>query len=351
VRELTDAEAKVLAVLLGNTASSERDRLRQLNLPRSTYHAVRRRAYAEGWLRDRYVPDPVAFGYPESSLLLQRPFADSSTKWSSLASADPDCVLLWEGSQFALALLFHRTAASAKASRSRLARPDAASSSVLLAPALGSGELPVFFDFEGVWSNVARSVGTLAYPRGLPRMVSGPPEDDRAWNPRSRWAAQELLRRPFGEGAHGRPAHLVGPFGVPGAQRRLIENGAVAHRVFADPARVPPFQGRQAAEVVLVTGLFRDGASSGHLFLTLTRECSVFPFLYAMGGRRVLLGALGQSAGPTNSAPPESRSERSVLAALQAELSEIEIFREESSRLRLTVDHRYDRLAEPGVGG
>ncbi|MCI4345903.1 MAG: hypothetical protein L3K07_04025 [Thermoplasmata archaeon] len=348
MRELTDAEAKVLVVLLGNTAASERDRLRQLGLPRSTYHAVRRRAYTEGWLRDRYVPDPAAFGYPEASLLVQRPFADSGAKWSTLASADPGCVLLWEGAQFGLALLFHPSAKLAKGSRSRLASPETASSSVLLAPVLAEGEFPVYFDFEGIWSNVVRAVGTLAYPRGLPRALSDGAGEGESWTPRSRWAATQLLQRPFGEGAMGRPAHLVGPFGVPGAQRRLIESGTVAHRVLADPARLPPFQGRKPAEVVLATGVLREGSSSGRLFLALTRECRVFPFLFTTAGSRVLLGSLGQPPGAP-AARPASSERTPVMEVLQAHLGGIEIFREDASRLRLTVDHRYDRLLPVGA--
>ncbi|MCI4364377.1 MAG: hypothetical protein L3K13_08835, partial [Thermoplasmata archaeon] len=329
MRELTEAEARVLAVLLGNTAESERDRLRQLGLPRSTYHAVRRRAYAEGWLRDRYIPDPAAFGYPEASVIVQRPFADSSAKWSSLASEDPGCVFLWEGTQFGFAILFHRSEETAKEARLRLASAENASSSLLLAPALTEGELPVYFDFEGIWSNVVRAVGTLAYPRGLPRALSGGAATPEPWSPRRRWAAEQLLGRPFGEGATGRPAHLVGPFGVPGAQRRLIETGWIAHRVLADPARLPPFQGRKPAEVVLASGLLREGSSSGQLFLNLTRECRVFPFLLATAGRRVLLGALGQPPAAPGLAVPGSAGRSSVLDVLQSRLTGIELFRED----------------------
>jgi len=70
VRGLTDAEARVIAVLLAARPDRERERLRLVTVPRSTYHAIRRRAYDEGWLRDRYVPHPVAFGRPFVTFLL-----------------------------------------------------------------------------------------------------------------------------------------------------------------------------------------------------------------------------------------------------------------------------------------
>jgi hypothetical protein len=337
----------VVAVLLANTASNERERLRQLGLPRSTYHAVRRRAYAEGWLRDRYVPDPAALGFPEATVLLVRPFADGQASWAGRAAAQPGAVVVWSGSQFALAVLFHASGAAAREARRQLTEPSTVSGSVLLTPGLAAGELPVYFDHEGAWSNLTGTVGTLAYPRGLPRGHLGESDDSPLSSPRSRWAARELLSRPFAATASGRPAHLVGPFGVPGAQRRLIESGLVVHRVLVDPSRLPPFQGRHAAQVVFVTGEVREGQTPGDLFLALTRECRVFPFLYAISGRRVLLGAVGESGSPGPSASPAGAARRPVLPTLQGSLGGIELFRDESDHLRLVVDHRYDRLAPP----
>ena len=42
VRALTESEARVIAVLLAARPDRERERLHQVQIPRSTYHAVRR---------------------------------------------------------------------------------------------------------------------------------------------------------------------------------------------------------------------------------------------------------------------------------------------------------------------
>lgn len=347
MRALTEAEARVVGALLADTALNERERLHQLGLPRSTYHAVRRRAYSEGWLLDRYVPDPVALGWPAASILLVRPFAEQRSRWAEEVSAEAGAVLLWEGVQFSLAFLFHRSAADGQSARRRLTDPRWVSASIALDPSPTPAGVPVYFDFEGLWRSLTQTPGAWAYPRGLPQGVAERPEDGSIRSPRSRWAARELLRRPFSQTGGGRPAHLVGPFGVPSAQRRLIEQGVIAHRVLVDPARLPAYQSRRPSEVVLLTGELREDRSVGSLFQELTRTCRVFPFLVGVSGSRVLLGALGQTGGRSLEAAVGAPPRPPVLATLEGKLEGIELFREEAEHLTLRLDHRFDRLA-PG---
>lgn len=346
MRMLTEAEAKVLALLLANTARDERERLRQSGLPRSTYHAARRRAYAEGWLEDRYLPSPSLFGYPECTVLVARPFADGAQKLAERWSADPGCVVNWGSSQLAFGTFFHRTPAARQAALRNLQDPDLASSVQAWNPRLEQEGLPVFFDFEGVWGHVSAATGTRAYPRGFPPT---PPElrepDEDPWNPRSRWAAHELLDRPFVAEREGRAGHLVGPLGLPFAMRKLLAGGWVLHRVFALPSAIPPFRGRGLERVVLIRGTLRNGVTPGNLFVTLTRSCRVFPFLYLAEGGRLLLGALGGANGA--GASPTEPERRPVMATLREALEGIEILEETTSNLALHVNHRYDRLRPP----
>jgi hypothetical protein len=347
LRALTDAEAKVLSLLLANTATDERERLRQSGLPRSTYHAARRRAYAEGWLKDRYVPSPTLLRFGETTISLARPFADKSGELAERWGREPGNVLNWMSNQFGLAVFFHRDRKSREAAASRLVDAGLATETMLLHPKLEEHGVPVYFDFEGVWSHLTSTSGTRAYPRGLPPLPEGFRADSPSpWNPRTRWAARELLLRPFEAESQGRAGHLVGPFGLPFAQQRLLGQGWVLHRVLADPARVPGYRGRLMDRVVLIAGELQDGITPDQLFATLTRECRVYPFLYAMDERRVLLGALGQTASAGVDRVTETER-RSVLPTLRQALRGIQILEESAPNIRVSVDHRYDRLTPP----
>jgi hypothetical protein len=343
LRTLTESEARVIAVLLAARPDRERERLRVVGVPRSTYHAVRRRAYEEGWLRDRYIPHPVPLGRPIVSFVLLRPFADRFEEAVQVVSADPGTVVLWTGAQVALAVLFH-----AKGSDSRrltdgiVKRRLAPEPSAVTVPANGP-TVPVYFDFEGLWCNLVGLPGTLAYPHGLGGGMDGSdePESPTPLSAHQWWAVGELLRRPFLAAEQGRGGHLVGPLGLPFSQRRLLQRGWVVHRAILDPSRLPPYQGKAADQVVLISGVPKAGARPEALFATLSRESRVFPFLFVVGTDRWLLGAMGGSAPP----PEELRANRRpVLPTLREFLEGIEIVQEPAAGFRAPVDHRYDRL-------
>ncbi len=352
MRVLTESEARVLSLLLADTAADERSRLRQSGLPRSTYHAARKRAYAEGWLRDRYVPAPTLFGFPEVTIALGRPFADQAQALAERWAGEPGNVLLWVGPAAALGVFFHRTAKESKAAGQRLARPELTASVLALHPRADENGVPAYFDFEGVWSHLSGAGGTQAYPKGLPPLPPQiDPENPGLWNPRRRWAARELLTRPFTAEEQGRAGHLVGTFGLPLAQKALLAQGWVLHRVLAEPANVPPFRGRLMDRVVFITGTLQEGIRPEILFATLCHECRVFPFLYAVDGPHLLIGALGQSLVGPGAEMPETEPRRPVMPTLQQSLQGIQVAEERAGGLRVVVDHRYDRIAPPEVAG
>lgn len=344
MRSLTEAEARVIAVLLGMSSSPERDRLRRSQLPRSTYHAARRRAYDEGWLRDRYVPEPERFGWTHSTVAVARPYADRLDELIRSWSADPGNVLLWASAQLALSVTFHSGEAAARKAAAVLGDRRAASWSFVVPAALDQPSIPVYFDYEGLWSHLAGLSGTVAYPRGMGGVA--PPADGGAppASEHQRWAAGELVHRPFLAAEQGRPGHLIGPFGLPFSQEKLLQNGWVRHRVFLEPSHLPPYRGNLADEVIFVGGELRAQVAPESLFQALTRDCHVFPFLYVVGGGRVLIGAMGRSGAPPASATSTAPGRRPVMATLRAALEGIEIVQESASRLGVRSDHRYDRL-------
>ncbi len=344
MRALTESEARVISVLLAARPDRERERLRQVQIPRSTYHAVRRRAYEEVWLRDRYVPHPVPLGRPYVTFVLARPYADRFEEFASSASADPGNVALWAGTQVALAIFFQVKATDAKRWSARFEEQRFGPAPLTISVHADGPTVPVYFDYEGLWCHLVGLPGTLAYPHGLGGAL---PEEEggTVLTPHRRWAISELLQRPFHGAEEGQGPHLVGPFGLPFAQRKMLARGWVDHRTLLDPARLPPYQGKSPDQVVLLSGAPRSGALPERLFATLTRECRVFPFLFVVGSDRWFLGALGASMPP----PATEVGRRPVLATFREFLEGIEIVQEPADRFVARVDHRYDQLLPPAI--
>ncbi len=341
MRTLTESEARVIAVMLAARPDRERERLRQVEVPRSTYHAIRRRAYEAQWLRDRYIPHPVPVGRPWVTFLLLRPFADRFEDFATAIAADPSTVGLWTGTQVSLAVLFHAGPTDGAKWVKRVDRQRLGAHPLQIDVRADAPTVPVYFDFEGLWCHLVGLPGTLAYPHGLGGELP-PMEGGRAsgLTPHRSWAIGELLHRPFAGAVEGRGDHLVGPFGLPFAQRRMLAKGWVDHRTLLDPARLPPYQGKSPDQVVLLTGSPRPGARPDQLFGVLTRECRVFPFLFVVGQARWLVGALGSASPP----PAADEARRPVLATFREFLENIEIVQEPAGRFVARVDHRYDRL-------
>ncbi|MFZ0699434.1 MAG: hypothetical protein WAN74_04515 [Thermoplasmata archaeon] len=347
MRPLTEAEARVIATLLAARPDRERERLRQAGIPRSTYYTVRRRAYAEGWLHDRYVPDPSRVGYPYATFLVARPFLD---RYADFVNARPAGavteVVLWASPQVSLAVLFHQVRAAGAQEVTRWEHERLLASATRVTVPLAAPSVPVYFDFEGLWDHLAGLEGTSAYPHGLGGSrpdgvgdaLSGPPLTSH-----TRWAFAHLLERPIVAAERGEDGHLLGAFGLPYSERRLFSNGWVTHRVFLEPSRLPPYMGRAADRIHFISGTPRAGARPERLFETLTAKCRVFPFLYVVGEERWLFGALGGSS-PESGPSPAAPHRRPVLGALREAMEDIEIVQDASENFSMAIDHRYDLL-------
>jgi hypothetical protein len=345
VRELTGAEVLTLRTLIAAGQENERERLRQTQLPRSTYHAVRKRAYEEGWLRDRYLPDPLLFGFTHATFALARPFADRADELVRSWDATPGCVLLWRAPVVTFGVFLHRGPAEASKTEEAMRKGDLATEAYTLSAALREPTVPIYFDYEGLFANMAGISGTTSYPRGLggPGSV-GVRRGMTVTSDGLRRTAQELLSHPFTSAETGRPGHLLGPIGLPRSQRRLVEQGWVDRRVLPDLARIPPYQSRVADLCVFVRGELLPGKTASALLLELTDQCRVYPFLLAVHEGRVLIGAQGQSAVGPSQTVITVPSRKPVLPTLQAHMQSIQVVQVRSAELTPVVDHRYDRL-------
>lgn len=341
-RSLTQAEATVVSALLAARPERERERLRQLGIPRSTYYAVRRRAYVEGWLKDRYIPDPGCLGRPYASFVVARPFAERVQELADPSGPLGAPTVLWASPQLAFAVFFHAELADAARVGEHWTREHRVASEVTVTADVRGPSIPVYFDFEGAWDHMARVQGTLAYPHGLGGALASD-EEAAPLTPHTVWALSNLLARPFRPQQGGEDGHQTGVFGLPFSERRLLTRGWVSHRVLLNPATVPAYPGRAGDRLFLIIGEPKPGAKPESLFARLTRECRVFPFLYVVGRQRWLIGALGGEPAAPN-ADDDRRERVPVLPTLTEAMEGIQIFQEPLSALSMISDHRYDLL-------
>jgi hypothetical protein len=350
MRALTEAEARLIRALLAAPGDSEREFLDETKLPRSTYHAVRKRVYDEGWLRIRFAPHPLCFDLPLVTIAIAHPFADSSVALMERWSRPESNVILWGGSGLVFAVYLHHNRDEARRLTSGLVDDVMRPRSFFLTTGTGAETMPVYFDFEGVWSHLAGIPGSSQYPRSLsPPFPPGSHTPTGSPSTGLRRAARNLILRPIVADHEGRSGHFLGLLGLTRPEHRLLDDGWVFRRVLPDFGVLPPFQDHRADQVVFVRGELLEGKSSAGLLKALTEKCRVYPFLLAQDETSVVVGTVGQS-GPVRMQPNGDRP--SVLATLQEYARRIEVDSEWVAGLTPVVDHRYDRVLadEPGTG-
>ncbi len=343
---LNGSEARVLQALLAAGEESERERLRRLLLPRSTFHVARRKIYAHRWVRDVYVPDARALGFPYLTLAFGQPHAES---WTALADAwagQGTVPLLWASPTAVLALGFHADLAGAESAGQRLAKSDAQETFVLTTTA-DPAAVPVFFDFEAGWSKYAGLPGLFGYPRGLgaterPFRTAGAPA-----SPQERAAMRSLLTESIGANAEGRPYPNSSPLLFPRSVQRMIRDERIQHRPVPDFVRLPPLRTGSIGQVVIFHGELVPGRSGAELLSALIADCQVFPFLFAQDRVRVLFAALARTPGRSEALPAPMPAPRPLLPTLSVYLRRIGFVREWTEQLRAHVDHDYARLLGP----
>ncbi len=342
MRALTEAEARLIRALLAAPGDSERELLEETRLPRSTYHAVRKRVHDEGWLRTRFIPHPACFDLPIATFAIAHPFADSAVQLMERWSRPESNVVLWGGASLVFAVYLHHSKEEARRLSSGLVDDSMRSRSFFLSTGTGTGDVPVYFDFEGVWSHLAGIPGSSKYPRPLsPPYPPGSHVPTGAPSPGLRRAARNLVLRPILADLEGRAGHFLGLLGLTRPEHRLLEDGWVFRRLLPDFRALPPYQERRADQMVFVRGELLPGKEPAALIRALTEQCRVYPFLLAGDGQSLVVGTVGQS-GPT--APAGDATRPSVLGTLQEYLRRIEVDSDWVTSLAPVVDHRYDRV-------
>ncbi len=349
---LTDAEARVVWSALALPGAAERARLDGSGLASSTYHAARRRAYAEGWLRDRYVPDPVAFGYPVATFVLGRPYAEQIHAVGRRWGATEGAALIWTGTPMALGVFFHPNVAASHRAMERLQAVLPLRDVSTLTVDLSEHRIPVYFDYEGAWARIAGIPVSPSYPVGLGYGAGISMEDSAPRRPvpdRYRPTAFELLERSFTPAEPG-AIRLLGFGGLDRRQRDLLEGGYLRPRSFLDPSAVPEYRGRQIDQVFLVTGEMRDHTEPTAVLSELRASFHASPFLFVADGTKVLVGLVGHSGAPPPSAASGDAPSAPVGSLLRDAVGRwmhrVDLYREEATTLRTIVDHRYSFLAK-----
>lgn len=337
MKELSPAEYRTALAVLALPGATERERILSSGLPSSTYNLARKRIYQEGWIEDRFVPNPGATGFGAVEVVLRRVTFSDRESWEKRYASDPSCALLWSGVHALLGVFFRPEAGEAPRAEGR----DGVSPATLsVRVSRTGGECPVYLDFSGCWSRFGRYRPPGAYPGGL---------DPRAPTeaPRVLAACQSALVRhgelspsPAEEGG----ASWINVLRLPRSQRRAVERGALLPRTLLHPAQVPAFQGRRMGEVILLGGRKRSGTATGALLNALTRSCGVFPFLYAEDDRSVLLAGMGLTSSERPGRVTLPSAQRPVMRTLQEHLEDIEVVLEAVEALRELVAYRHTAL-------
>ena len=345
MRPLTTNEAQVIALLLGSDlAESERARIRRTGLPRATYQSIRRRAYAEGWLFDRFFPATTPMGRSTALFVVAHPFAEKARELEMAWEKRGEIVVFWASAQTFFAVAFPRDEEAARNLVESLAPTDRVRSvSYVRANLTSEASVPVYFDYEGYWSHLVGTSGPVQYPRGLARGPSGRGRLSEG----AAGTLERLVARPTVPD-DGRPLHRLGPVGIPRSQRRLLEANYAVHRVLVDPSRLPPFGDHRSDMLVLLQGRLEGQVTAKWIFEQLVRG-RIYPFLAAEGDGRFLALFMGQRHLPNTPTKDHGQAPVSLLETLRGGLSEVEVIREDWTELRHLVNHRYERLFERAV--
>jgi hypothetical protein len=343
VRILTRTEAVVVQLLLARSRGPVA-RVPGIEMPhRRTLQSVRQRAYQRGWVRDRYVPAPAAFGLDRATFALARPHADSARALVEAWRARPENVLLWASDAGVFGAFFSRSGGETDLA-SELGGGAEASTVHLLESATTQQAIPVYFDFEMAW---VRATGLTGVSRECPRPLAaprlgadGPPS--ALPSPTQRTAIRAWVADL--ERTHG-PRPSVFPLLRPRIEEQSLRLGWVEFRPILDPGAVAAAVTGFPAWCAFVHGRLQPRAEPSELFRALVGEAGVSPFLFATDGGGVLFAAL--SRGPGVRRPPERLA---ILPLVGTYLREISVEQWPLGATRPVTDHEYARCLDAGTG-
>ena len=341
MRSLSRSELAVLGALLAQVPGGERGRIRCAGTPRTTYQSVRRRALAQRWVSERWVPGLLPSEFGQVRLRLLQPYAEHHAGIAREVEEDPSAVVAWELPGAVLSV--HADRASGPPPRPLAPARLRAEATVTVTAS--SGGLPAFFDFEGAWAGSVLGRPPISYPQPWEFLLA-----DSAERPAlESGTARQAFHRALGERTEAKePRAGGGPWAAIRQrrwERKLQLEGLLRRRCFLNPEALPPVSEMPGLDEVLVTGLHSDPVAVRSLLLQLYRHAGTAPFLFGWDAERVLFGAL---ASPARRRGPD----RPILADLRSVLGKIEIVRAPVGALRQLIPWQFGRpLAAGGPSG
>jgi hypothetical protein len=346
MRVLTSVEKLLVRAVLANASL----RTAVNPIARSTRQTVLQRIYLREWIRDQYVPDPVALGSPILTLAVAQPYLEKAPlvtrSWESLRSA----ALLWGSHRMLFGVFFSQTHQEKEKLWGRLKEVPERRDIFLLSVDLRSIALPVYFDFEAAWARVTGVPGVLAYPQGLPiSSIRADASQARFPSKSELRAISSMVTRSLAVSPRLLAGQPPWPTFARGLERRCLRLGLAEYRSFLNPFALARQVTGFPQRVAFVQGELLKASRPPDLFRTLVEVAGVSPFLFASDNETVLVAALSWG----NDRPLDSVAfqDRESVSALQRHLRSIVVVEEELGYLKVLVNHRYDRLlpdiAEP----
>ncbi len=339
---LTRSDALTMLAFFSHADASESDRLQLTEVSRTSYHDSRRRIYGARWIEDRYVPSPAWLGYPLVGFGLSRPLADHQDEYLRAAASFPGAVTLWVTAGCAFGMFYLRDGTEGDRVAAAWSDPTRVSDATFVMADPLHGEVPVFFDYEGLWSHLCGRMGTTGYPRG-------PPVGEAPLPLSSQEFARSLLQEVGSLVRGNEPVYLHRTIGLRRSQQVLFDKGYLSRRVVLGPGRTPPYEGRDVNRLLFVSGTTQSLFSPSAFLSTLAGGARVFPYLLAGGRGKCLVAFLGQAEAPPQSESAAAFSSR-LLPALRSQLSDIKVFQGEIASFVPWLHHAYDRLVPANSG-
>jgi hypothetical protein len=313
-------------------------------LPRRTFQTIRQRVYDRGWIVDRFIPSPSAFGTGHLVFGLSQPLSDRAAELVDRWRARPENVLLWASDESIFGV-FLEPENNARSLVGGLAIDQSSRDYFVLRVAPTRGAVPVYFDYEAAWVRASGLPGVVGYPRSIQRDSSTSGRKElRPPTPAQRRAVADLA-----SATRARPgAPNPGAFGSWLTQRtteeKYIRRGWGTFRSFLNPIEVARSVTGFPEWCAFVWGTLLPEARVQELFRALVEEAVVSPFVFAADEHRVLFATL--SEGPGNRRKVERVP---VLAVVRRYLRDIAVVRSPLGSTRVIVDHGYGPSFHPRV--
>lgn len=337
MKELSETEAKTIAMLLGSGLETQREAMQRARLSRSTFTAARRKAFSEGWVFERGVPSAAA-GFKEVSFVVARPFAEFFSRIGDVMGETEGAVVVWQSVDLVFGVFLSQELGVGNRLATRIHKEGLAQAVSAWDVEPDSRYIPVYFDYEGVFSHIT-GVPSVLYPRPFPTVESKILEE----GPSRPFLEKEgeIARRAFRGDAVSGGLRRFGTAGFPRSWRRIIERGFMDWRVLPDFSKILPYNGTSLSRIALIHGELREGSTPAGLFAELVGSSRVYPFLYTADDTTVLIGAMGRGP-PAAVSLGEQRSP--VFPTVQRHLSGVTVVNTDIHRLEVRLDHRYEQL-------